>query len=96
MFAVSRDWLRARTTGIVKEGDRPARRERGAPGRHKNKLKSGRVPRHHHTELVQDPDNKTPGARSRHGSTPRANYASSIAAMETNSATLNMIMFRPE
>ena len=24
------------------------------------------------------------------------NYASSIAAMETNSATLNMIMFRPE
>ena len=52
-----------------------------------------------YTELVQDPDNKT----LKWGTpvvgwfdTEGEPYQSSIAAMETNSTALNLIMFRPE
>ena len=91
------------STGIVmREGDegRPVVSAIRPGGTAKNKLKIGDVClATTYTELVQDPDNKT----LKWGTpvvgwfdTEGENYASSIAAMETNSATLNMIMFRPE
>ena len=91
------------STGIVmREGDegRPAVSAIRPGGTAKNKLKIGDVClATTYTELVADPDNKT----LKWGTptvgwfdTENEPYASSIAAMETNSATLNLIMFRPE
>ena len=104
VFAVSIDChMGTNSTGIVmREGDegRPVVSAVRPGGTAKNKLKVGDVClATTYTELVQDPDNKT----LKWGTpvvgwfdTEGENYASSIAAMETNSATLNMIMFRPE
>ena len=91
------------STGIVmREGEegRPVVSAIRPGGTAKNKLKVGDVClATTYTELVADPDNKT----LKWGTptvgwfdTENEPYSSSIAAMETNSATLNLIMFRPE
>ena len=104
VFAVSVDCtMGTNSTGIVmRQGDegRPVVSAIRPGGTAKNKLKVGDVClATSYTELVQDPDNKT----LKWGTpvvgwfdTEGEPYQSSIAAMETNSTALNLIMFRPE
>ncbi|EEH50970.1 uncharacterized protein MICPUCDRAFT_54539 [Micromonas pusilla CCMP1545] len=104
VFRVSIDCtMGTNSTGIVmKEGDegRPEVSAIRPGGTAKNKLKIGDVCLGvTYTELVADPNNKT-----LNWGTPQVGwfdtegekYQVSIAAMETNSTTLDMIMFRPE
>lgn len=104
VFAVSVDCLMGtNSTGLVmKEGDegRPVVTMVRPGGTAKNKVKVGDVClATSFTELVADPNNtslKWGTPTTGWFDTEGESYAACICAMETNSTSLDMIMFRPE
>ena len=104
VFAVSIDChMGTNSTGLVmKEGDegRPVVTMIRPGGTAKNKVKVGDVCLAcSFTELINDPTNKTMKwgtPQTGWFDTEGESYAAAICAMETNSTSLDMIMFRPE